>query len=484
MSLGSSGLAGMTDGRVQSLIDVERAWSGYNAITDGGAKGDGSTDDKTALQNGMNAAAAADQIFLLPTPSVRYLIGGELTPPNDLKIVHFGRPEACEIRFTNAFDNSVIFLNGKSNIHIKGVTLDNNYTSGTKSGNPINMIGGCSNITLEDVHLKNPNDHCLYAKDTDFLTLLRVKANDSPNNEGVFLDACDDFFAQDTEANNNGRFGFYMTGKSLRARLTDCKGNGNDLEGMGARWGCNHGILEGGEYNDGASDNGISITADFWTATGFQANRNAIYGAMSWGSHNYIDGVAMDNNQSNSSEPYSGGGVQPAFGGMGRHNVINLVAGDTQSTPTQKYGCFLRGTAYDAWANGFVVDLDTQQVYKVHNNNLYEALTEGTTATGSEPTHTSGTATGADGITWEYIGTTTASEGFNAAWNVVNVAGRGNVTGLYGKSANSVYNTVNGSMWGTTAQLPAVADSVAGMEFFDTTTGALKKFNGTSWVTV
>lgn len=460
-----------SDKRFPNLLNsVGRVFNGDNT---------GVTDVHSLLQAEI-IAAAADGQYLRLKPGT-YKLSQQLSLPSNTVLI--GTPEDPSLTtliLSQNTNQSVLYASSKTNIYVSGFTVDNNYSSGIVTGSPIYLLNS-DYVHLDSVVTLNANDYNLYAQGSDFLTVTNSQFNDSPANEGVYLNDCDDFLAINTEASGNSRFGFYLTGKCQRPHFIDVRANGNGLEGIGARWGSNYGVIIGGEFNDCVNDNGISITGDYWTVSGAQCNRNAIYGICLWGSHNSIQVTAMDNNQLNSSEPYSGVGVQPAFGGTGRHNTIIAVAGDTQSSPTQKYGVFLRGTAYTDWANGQTFNINSGQVYRTHNTNLYEALTSGTTATGSEPTHTSGTATGADGIEWEFIASTTATEDFNAAWNTVTVSGRNNTTALHGKSAASVYNRVNGAMRGTTAQIPPTGNSVAGDIYWDTGTGTLKAFNGTSW---
>ena len=54
---------------------------------------------------------------------------------------------------------------------------------------------------------------------------------------------------------------------------------------------------------------------------------------------------------------------------------------------------------FTAWANGQTISIGDR---RTNASKLYFAATAGTTATGSEPVHTSGTVAGADTIQWTY----------------------------------------------------------------------------------
>lgn len=102
---------------------------------------------------------------------------------------------------------------------------------------------------------------------------------------------------------------------------------------------------------------------------------------------------------------WSGVWVSVGYGGTGQRNYIagNQVD-DTLTTMGQWYGVLIEGGGgYATWANGqTILAGDPTYSYRVYNLNIYFSSNGGTTATGSEPVHTTGIVTGADGISWEW----------------------------------------------------------------------------------
>lgn len=70
-------------------------------------------------------------------------------------------------------------------------------------------------------------------------------------------------------------------------------------------------------------------------------------------------------------------------------------------------------TAYTAWATGSI----PASRWRTNAGNLYYTANGGTAA--NAPTHTSGSQTGADGITWVYAGTAVGTAGVPANWRVI-----------------------------------------------------------------
>lgn len=228
------------------------------------------------------------------------------------------------------------------------------------------------------------------------------------------------------------------------------------FEGVGVYYNCDGNRIIG-NHCEGSGDNGISISGRYSVVEGNVCVENTKAGIGVWGEFNTVTGNTLKNNgqvndapvwttstavvigdevissgyryrcttggttsvaPSHSSGTVTGGDgvawlhlstvtrwsgvwVSVGYSGTGQFNVISgNNTDDDQTIPTQYHGVRIEGSGgYTTWGNAQSISTGS---YRVHGLNIYISTNAGTTATGSEPVHTSGTATGADGVTWEW----------------------------------------------------------------------------------
>ncbi len=92
--------------------------------TYGAVAGD-ATDDRTAIQNTLNAAAAGDTVSM---PAGLFLISGTLTPPSSIKVIGAG-PETTIVQYTGASASALFSLAGRSQVEMARFTLLGNVSA-------------------------------------------------------------------------------------------------------------------------------------------------------------------------------------------------------------------------------------------------------------------------------------------------------------------------------------------------------------------
>lgn len=124
-----------------------------------GVVGDGSTDDATALQALLDAAAPIGASVTLKAGSV-VLIGTTITPPSGTRLYGNG----ATIKKSAALTDSAFTISGKSNITIEGLNIDGQRALFTMSEfqHGIYIINGSSNITIRDVTTFDNNGDGVY----------------------------------------------------------------------------------------------------------------------------------------------------------------------------------------------------------------------------------------------------------------------------------------------------------------------------------
>lgn len=263
------------------------------------------------------------------------------------------------------------------------------------------------------------------------------------------------------------------------------------LESIGVYYNCDGNRIIG-NHCEASGDNGISISGRYSVVEGNVCLSNEAAGIGVWGEFNTITGNVLKNNGQVNDCPlwttstavvigdevissgyryrcttggttsvapshssgtvtgadgvawlhlstvtrWSGVWISVGFSGTGQFNAVSSnLTDDDQTIPTQYHAVRIEGSGgYTAWANGQTI---TSGLYRVNGLNIYISTNSGTTATGSEPVHTSGTATGADGVTWEW------RKAF-----ISTAAPRGNeVTGNIGRRTKSNTGTSDAAGW-------------------------------------
>ena len=135
-----------------SVPEIARSKT-YNAKTDYGCVGNGVTDDTTALQNAVNAAAAADRVLIIPSGT--YIVSS-LAPTTNLRVVGMGPATILKLK---ASSTGGIFRatpgSPVTNVYIADLYVDGNKANAASSVDHFRMGG--ANITLERVRIENAN---------------------------------------------------------------------------------------------------------------------------------------------------------------------------------------------------------------------------------------------------------------------------------------------------------------------------------------
>lgn len=131
------------------------------SVKDYGAKGDGTTDDRAALQAALDAAAG--RTLLIPPGD--YLVNSRLILPANIRIVGYGatlhRGTGDGTLITNQVNGDVTTTgyNGRGNITIEGLTVDSHGDdAGRANGNIFTLIHARS-FTFRDCRFLRPRGH-------------------------------------------------------------------------------------------------------------------------------------------------------------------------------------------------------------------------------------------------------------------------------------------------------------------------------------
>lgn len=141
---------------VQLLVDNNVALPYYNAKLEGGAVGDGTTDDTAALTAAVTAASTKGWLFL---PPGTYIVSSTLTISSVSNLRISGVPGATIIKSKASTDfNLVAQLTSCSNVVIEGVTIDANQSNRAAALTTVSCgiyLLDCTDCTLRDCTVKN-----------------------------------------------------------------------------------------------------------------------------------------------------------------------------------------------------------------------------------------------------------------------------------------------------------------------------------------
>lgn len=379
-SFGASLVDDATKAAAQATLGID-----YYAIVDAPT----GIDDTASF----TAALATGKTVLIPYSATPYKIS-PITLAASSRIV--GQSKRPTIRFIG--NGNAVTING-AGCEMSDIILDGQVGTRT-SGRGINF-DSFADLSLRRVGLINHPAEGLYSIGTTGLSMMdcQIEGNGS---SGAILENTDDWSIEGCHFEDNAYFGCFAWKATRHGAFRANTMVGNGLEGYGQQFDCHHVLFEGNRSDD-AGDNGLSINGYYNRVIGNEINGAANHGIAVYGSGNVVDGNTVRNSgQSAGGNVWCGIIVTPSWGGFGRDNMIgtNYVY-DDQPVPTQVWGLLLQSNQYTAWANGVSV---TSNSVRYHGDNVYRARNSGTTATGSEPTHLSGEATGADGVTWVYCG--------------------------------------------------------------------------------
>lgn len=199
-----------------------------------GAKGDGTTDDTTAIQNALNAMSAGSSLFF---PPGTYKVSSDLTiGVGQVKI--FGSGKTSKIVLA---DGKKISSSGHSDIEVSSIWIDGtNYATGTSSGNLLKITGTTassrvSNIFVHDCYFSNATFYGIYI---EFATDVRVSNNyltniyySAINFQTVTRVAANHNIITNILGNSSGNsYGITFTHAQDQPVCTECTAIGNLIE--------------------------------------------------------------------------------------------------------------------------------------------------------------------------------------------------------------------------------------------------------------
>src|SRR5690606_19238273 len=110
-------------------------------VKDFGATGDGSTDDRTAIQAAITAAAGRTVYF--PKPSVTYKLTGTVTISSSTTL----KGDEATLQRTGA-TSDMLAISSASDIRIDGLRFVGDYTSGGLNGDAALGVVDSSRVTI------------------------------------------------------------------------------------------------------------------------------------------------------------------------------------------------------------------------------------------------------------------------------------------------------------------------------------------------
>ncbi|MBW7456066.1 glycoside hydrolase family 55 protein, partial [Paenibacillus sepulcri] len=107
------------------VIPVQIASAATINVTAYGANGSDTADDKTAIQNAVNAAASGDTVSL---PAGTYYLSGKVNGKSGVRIAGAGR-DSTTVKFTSTSDTTFFHLYNVTNAEVSDMTLDGNNST-------------------------------------------------------------------------------------------------------------------------------------------------------------------------------------------------------------------------------------------------------------------------------------------------------------------------------------------------------------------
>jgi len=121
-------------------------------VKDYGVKGDGSTDDASAIQTMINEFNSLGNGGLLLFPPGIYIIGTELTLYNGIVFVGAGHETVLKLKDSTNPTHGLIYATGKARIGLFDLTLDGNAAN--QSGGSVIKLTSCANSAVKTCRIK------------------------------------------------------------------------------------------------------------------------------------------------------------------------------------------------------------------------------------------------------------------------------------------------------------------------------------------
>lgn len=164
---------------------------------DFGAKGDGVTDDSTAIQNALNSISSGGVLFF---PKGTYL-SGSFTIPRQVRVVGAGQYQTI-LKLKNGVNTDFVVFNGARGSGLENVSIDGNRQNNTAGSGilikndrlDIDWADAVNALQIQSVHITNCKEHGIKAISPK-VWVFTVRF--------VHIDHCDGYGIYNTATDNN-----------------------------------------------------------------------------------------------------------------------------------------------------------------------------------------------------------------------------------------------------------------------------------------
>jgi|GEM_PF-1807669 len=112
------------------VLPVPSAYAATLDVTAYGANGSDGLDDRTSIQNAINAAASGDTVYF---PAGTYHVSGSIQAKTGVKLIGASRDMSI-VKFTGTTDGAVISLNNTDDVEVAHLTIDGNSNTHVTAG--------------------------------------------------------------------------------------------------------------------------------------------------------------------------------------------------------------------------------------------------------------------------------------------------------------------------------------------------------------
>lgn len=266
--------SGILNTAAQTAIDTRRGDVLVTHPTHG-AKGDGTTDDTTALNAALTAGAGGRVVF--PPPSVRYKVTAPLTIPANTEVVGMGKG-LVELQVPAGADFRVFDLDGVSNVRISGFKITKaSGTDADAASHGVSIRGAATDVVVERVHVDGlGRGHNVAGEDgttsgtAERITFRDCRGDNSPVAFGFNLDNVDGVLIDNCHAEGNWLDGIKLRRHTFNVtvRDADCRENGvsGAGDGMDTYAGGDTFLVSGGVF-EGNTGQGLTVKSGDLTQT-------------------------------------------------------------------------------------------------------------------------------------------------------------------------------------------------------------------------
>ena len=367
-----------------------------------GAKGDGVTDDTTAIQTAIDTIAASSGFVFFPSGT--YIVTSGITLESNL-CVQGQCKEDTIIKYTGLNNDDVMSALSKTGICIKDLSFEGGYLAGTRTTSHILEFSTCTDICVRNCKFtESPRETIIFRDSCVHCGVFDCHFNTMYGGSGhiYFLTTCTHMSAVRNYFITSMGGCIWASNACEYLYIEQNRCDESEFELIGIRWDCNYGRVVGNVATQ-TGDNGISVTGSGFTVSENVCYNNNFAGIAIYGNQNSVTGNILFDNGTVGGNLYAGMLLAAQFGGLASYNsVADNIIFRREGSPAgnQYYGIRISSTSYTSWVTATAY---TTGAYIGNSPNLYVATTSGISG-GSPPVHTSGIVSDG-GVSWQYIGT-------------------------------------------------------------------------------